>query len=142
MNATEAAIFATPVRVGNTELIASTELARLEDDAAHLRAIIDITRAKNKQGAVAIVAAKTEQLKRAYSTLDHIARLLNCSSFDTAQAVERLLGRGDRMLTAVADRAAIERVAAPILKPVDPGDTDIPFDIDAEGGLAFERARR
>jgi transcription initiation factor TFIIIB Brf1 subunit/transcription initiation factor TFIIB len=91
MTATEAAILAGPIHVGNADLIASTELARLEDDAAHLRAIIDITRAKSKAEAVAIVAAKTEQLKRAYSTLDHIAKLFRVPSHKVAEAVEAIV---------------------------------------------------
>lgn len=151
------AFFAEPVRIGPVEVIAAPQLAELEDAAAHLRAVMDITRAKNKAEAVAIVAAKTEQLKRAYSTIDHIARCLRVPPHKAADAVEHAVRMLDEAYSVCASCSAWI-TDGPGHKTPDPGhcgDDGSQAAIvtvcndcyqDAEGigigGSVFERARR
>lgn len=108
------------VLASGTVLASASDVAQWQDDAATMRAVRDITKSQSNAEALARVSGNQQQVAYLRSQLQ------------------------DRMLSAVADREAIERVPAQIAKPWDHGDTDIPFgnELDAEGGMAFERARR
>jgi hypothetical protein len=145
------------VIASGTVLASAADVADWQNDAATMRAILDITQTRSNAEALARVSSIQQQLAVAHSSIEAAARALKCPPFSLAQAVEQAVAHLSQAYPRCSSCHAWI-VSGGVFSVSDPGhcgdDGSTPETVvvcgdcnqDAEGigmgGSPFERARR